>query len=100
MKKEYSTGFRGGWLYDEFKYFTTIHNPQSLNIKNNFDLIEKLKPLLYYISRNIEKFIKEDEEYYPGQCSFKIIASVDFSISDYINSRYDEFRVREIGLFE
>ena len=92
--------FRGVCLYDEFKYSTTIHNPQSLNIKTTFDLIEKLKPLLYSISSNTEKFIKEDKEYYPGECSFKITASVDFSISDYINSRYGEFRVREIGLFE
>ena len=47
VKKEYfPADFRGDWLYDEFKYFTTIHNPQSLNIKNTFDLIEKLKPLV------------------------------------------------------
>ena len=42
-------------LYDEFKYSSTIHNPQNLNIKNTFDLIEKLTPLLYYISSNIKK---------------------------------------------
>ena len=84
---------------DEFKYFTKIHNPQSLRIKNNFDLIEKLKPLLNYISSNIKKIIKEDEEYCP-ECSFTITASVDFSDSDYINSECDEFRTRRIGLFE
>ena len=88
-------------MYDVFEYSSTIHNPQSLNIKNTFDLIEKLTPLLYYISSNIEKFIKEDEEYRPGEWSFKITASVDFSISDsYINSRYDVFRVSKIKLFE
>ena len=99
VKKNYFTDFRGGWLYDEFKYFTKIHNPQSLKIKNNFDLIEKLKPLLNYISSNIKENIKEDEEYCT-ECFFTITASVDFSDSDYINSEYDEFRTRRIGLFE
>ena len=95
VKKKYSTdniSFSVDCLYDEFKYSSTIHNPQSLYIKNTFDLIEKLTPLLFYISSNIEKFIKEDEEYHPD-CYFSITVSVDFTNSDYINSRYDEFRV-------
>ena len=95
------TCFPSVCLYYGFKYSSTIHNPQSLNIKNTFDLMKKLTPLLYYISSNIEKFIKEDEEYHPGECSFKITASVDFSVSDYyINSRYEFFRVSKIELFE
>ena len=47
------------YLADEFIYTSTciIHNPQSLNIKNTFDLVEKLTPLLHYISSNIKKKI-------------------------------------------
>ena len=69
-------------MCDEFKYFTTINDPQSLNIKNTFDLIEKLNPWLNYISSNIKKIIKEDEEYHPD-CDFTITASVDFSNNDF-----------------
>ena len=32
------------YLADEFIYTSIIHNPQSLNIKNTFDLVEKLTP--------------------------------------------------------
>ena len=102
VKKIYSMDnifFSVDSLFDEFCYLSEIHNPQSLNIKNTFDLIEKLTPLLYYISSNIEKFIKEDQEYHPD-CYFSITASVDFTNSDYINSRYDTFRVKDIGLFD
>ena len=102
VKKKYSIDnifFSVDCLYDEFYYLSEIHNPQSLNIKNTFDLIEKLTPLLYYISSNIEKFIKEDKEYNPD-CYFSITASVDFTNSDYTNSRYAEFRVQNIGLFD
>ena len=58
VEKKYRTGnicFSVDCLWDEFIYTSTIHNPQSLNIKNTFDLIEKLKPLLNYISSNIKK---------------------------------------------
>ena len=102
VEKKYRTGnicFSVDCLLDEFIYTSTIHNPQSLNIKNTFDLIEKLKPLLNYISSNIKKFMKEAEEYHPD-CSFMITASVDFRNSDYINSQYDKFRTQKIGLFE
>ena len=95
VEKKYSADnvcFIVDCLYDEFKYSNTIHNPQSLNIKNTFDLIEKLTTLLYYISSNIERFIKEDEEYHPD-CYFSITVSVDFSNSDNINSMYDKFRM-------
>ena len=85
-------------LHDEFNYYSTIHNPQSLNIKNTFDLIEKLKPLVNYISSNIKNFIKEDKEYHPD-CSFSISVIVDFS-NEPFNNRYDEFRTDRIGLFE
>ena len=85
-------------LYDDFIYSSTIHNPQSLKIKNTFDLIEKLKPLVNYISSNIKKFIKEDEEYHPD-CTFSISVIVDFS-NEPFNNRYDEFRTDRIGLFE
>ena len=98
VKNEYSADnifFGVNCLYDEFKYFSTIHNPQSLNIKDTFDLIEKLTPLLYYISSNIEKFIKEDIEYHPD-CYFSITVGVDFSNSNYIYS----IRTQKIGLFD
>ena len=42
--------------FDEFKYKSKINNPQSLNIKNTFDLMEKLAPLINYIISNLEKF--------------------------------------------
>ena len=102
MEKKYRTGnicFSVDCLWDEFIYILAQYTTHSLNIKNTFDLIEKLKPLLNYISSNIKKFMKEDEEYDP-ECSFMIIASVDFRNSDYINSQYDRFRRKKIGLFE
>ena len=49
-------------LFDEFIYSSTIYNPQSLNIKNTFDIIEKLKPLVNYISSNIESEEESEEE--------------------------------------
>ena len=42
--------------FDEFKYKSKINNPQSLNIKNTFDLMKKLAPLINYIISNLEKF--------------------------------------------
>ena len=68
-------------MCDKFKYSSKIHNPQSLNIKNTLDLIEKLTPLLNYIFSKIENFIKEDEEYHPS-CYFAITASVKFTRGD------------------
>ena len=97
MEKEYIC-FRGSCLYDRFKYSSTIRNPQSSNIKNTFDLIENLKLLVNYISSNIKKFIKEDEEYHLD-CYFSISVIVDFS-NETFNNRYDEFRTDRIGLFE
>ena len=78
-------------LHDEFKYSSTIHNAQSLNIKTTFDLIEKLTPLFKYISSNIERFIKEDEEYCPN-CYFSIGTFVKFTCNEvqnnYINNEW------------
>ena len=71
--------------HDEFKYSSTIHNTQSLNIKTTFDLIEKLTPLVKYISSNIEKFIKEDGEYYPD-CYFSIGTFVKFTCNEVQNN--------------
>ena len=102
MEKNYrvvNLAFYVDYLADEFIYTSIIHNPQSLNIKNTFDLVEKLTPLLHYISSNIKKFIKESEEYYPG-CIFSITTEVDFSESNYANSMYDKFREKYIGLFD
>ena len=47
VKKNYSMdniSFSVDCSYDEFYYLSKIHNPQNLNIKNTFDLIEKLTP--------------------------------------------------------
>ena len=60
--KEYynavSLGFDLDCLADVFTYNSIIHNPQSLNIKNTFDLVEKLTPLLYYILNQKRNFRK------------------------------------------
>ena len=64
VEKRYRTGnicFSVDCLWDEFIYTSTIHNPQSLIIKNTFDLIEKLKPFLNYISSNIKKKKNKNE---------------------------------------
>ena len=71
--------------HDKFKYSNTIHNAQSLNIKTTFDLIEKLTPLFKYISSNIERFIKEDEEYCPN-CYFSIDTFVKFTCNEVQNN--------------
>ena len=56
--------------------------------------------MVNYISSNLRKIIKEDEEYHPD-CSFSIAVSVDFTDIDWrFNNRHDKFRTDEIGLFE
>ena len=45
--------------YKIFDYIGKIKNPQELNVKNSFDLLEYLKPCLVYIASDIET-IKEE----------------------------------------
>ena len=85
-------------MCDDFKYSSKIHKPQSLNIKNTFDLIEKLTPLLNYIFSNIERFIKEDEEYQPD-CYFSITASVEFTHGDICYDTNDYWFTKSVVLF-
>ena len=77
--------------HDKFEYSSTIRNAQSLNIKTTFDLKEKLTPLFKYVSSNIEKFIKEDEEYHPD-CYFSIGTFYKFTCNEvqnnYINNQW------------
>ena len=94
MEKSYINdylNYRVGNPHDKFKYFSKIHNAQSINIKTTFDLIEKLTPLFTYISSNIEKFIKEDEEYMT-ECYFSVGAFVKFTCNEvqnnYINNEW------------
>ena len=94
MEKSYNNHYLyhgSGDPHDEFKYSSTIHNAQSLNIKTTFDLIEKLTPLFKYISSNIEKIIKEDEVYHPN-CYFSIGTFVKFTSNEvqnnYINNEW------------
>ena len=46
-------------IYSDSKYKGCILNPQELNVKNTFDLLEYLKPLFIYIASEINEF-KED----------------------------------------
>ena len=50
----------------------------SLNIKNTFDLVEKLTPLLYYLTSVLEKFINVCQNYHP-------IIPIYFNITVYPN---------------
>ena len=86
-------------LHDKFKYSSTIHNAQSLNIKTTFDLIEKLTPLFKYISK-IEKFIKEDEEYHPD-CYFAIGTFVKITFNEVQNNYiYNQWYTNCVILFQ
>ena len=68
-----------------------VFNAQSLNIKTTFDLIKKITPLFKYISSNIEKIIKEDEEYHTD-CYFSIGTLVKYTCNEvqnnYINNQW------------
>ena len=46
-------------IFKSFYYISEVKNPQKLNIKNTFDLLEYLTPLFTYIASNIKVF-KED----------------------------------------
>ena len=85
-------------MCDKFQYSSKIHNPHSLNIKNTFDLIEKLTPLLNYIFSNTERFIKEDEEYQPD-CYFPNTASVEFTRGDICYDTNDYWFTNSVVLF-
>ena len=54
--------------YKSASYYGEIKNPQELNVKNSFDLIEYLKPCFVYIASD-NKAIKEKifEEHADGQ---------------------------------
>ena len=41
--------------YRSVSYYGEIKNPQELNVKNSFDLIEYLKPCLVYIASDNNK---------------------------------------------
>ena len=88
MKKSYNNDYLNldlVILIINFKYSSKIHNAQSLNIKTTSDLIEKLTQLFKCISSNIEKFIKEDEEYMT-ECYFSIGTFVKFTCKEVQNN--------------
>ena len=63
-----------------FLFRKILNNPLSLNIKNTFDLVEKLTPLLYYIASVLEKIQNECENYDPSNC-------INFSVYVYPHCR-------------
>ena len=54
--------------------------------------------MLNYIFSNIEKFIKEDEEYHPD-CYFTIYAYVKFTRGDFLYDYHDDWFTKTIVLF-
>ena len=56
-----------------YEYESKEINPLSLNITNSLDLIEKLKPLLYFTASHLEKFKNVNNN--PPYDTLEIIAS-------------------------
>ena len=88
-------------MSDICKYSSKIYNPQSLNIKTTFDLVEKLTPLLNYMFSTLEKFKNENEDYHP-ECCFIISASVHFTCGDGCcdyHDYHDDWFTKHVVLF-
>ena len=65
----------------EYEYRSKIHNPQSLNITNSFDLAEKLMPLICYIVSDTKKLKNEVEDYLNYCFSLFIDIYSDYSVA-------------------
>ena len=59
INKIIEDGLWGDEIYKKLCYGGDIKNPQELNVKNSFDLLEYLKPCLVYIASDINT-IKEE----------------------------------------
>ena len=59
INKIIEDGLRGDEIYKKLYYGGKIKNPQELNVKNSFDLLEYLKPYFVYIASDINT-IKEE----------------------------------------
>ena len=56
--------------YRSVSYYGEIKNPQELNVKNSFDLIEYLKPCFVYVASDNKVKITEIIDYWDGSENF------------------------------
>ena len=80
-------------VFDAVKYNCKIFNPFSLNIKNSFDFVEKLTPLINYISSTFKKFKENAIKNYVNHQKYSFTIEIAFKCG------YQLFQVCETTSF-
>ena len=99
INKIIKDGLRGDEIYKTLYYSGKIKNPQELNVKNSFDLLEYLKPCLVFIASDIntikEEVKKEHADNLAMYQNYYFYITID--LSNNIDARYYiGFNIRDL----